>query len=79
MRGAPGPVTVRAWSRRRMEDRRGLGLADVDNDQSRLDMHVLTVIGDYQLAEVRPRHILEIGRACARAGMRRAPSTTSTP
>lgn len=60
MRGAPGPMTVRAWSKRWLTDRSSLGLADAANDETRLDLHVLPVIGTYDLAEVRPRHVLEI-------------------
>lgn len=59
MRGAPGPVSVRAWSRRWMEARREQ-VADAANDQSRLDLHVLPVIGDLLVGEVRPRHVLEV-------------------
>jgi hypothetical protein len=78
-RDAPGPVTVRVWAKRWMKDRCGLGLADVDNDQARLDRHVLPVVGDYQLGEVRPRHILEIVTRLRASGHAPARSTTSTP
>ena len=59
MRGAPGPTTVRAWSKKWMETRREQ-VADASNDQSRLDHHVLPIIGGYLIAEVRPRHILDV-------------------
>jgi integrase len=60
MRGAPGPMTVRAWSKKWLDGRSAIGLADWENDRARLDLHVLPVIGTYELGEVRPRHILEV-------------------
>lgn len=63
-----GPVTVRAFSKRWLLDRRALGLADVENDNSRLEHHILPLIGELRVAEVRPRHILEVVRKLRIAG-----------
>ena len=52
-----GRVTVRAWAVRWLRDRR---TADTRNERARLDMHVLPIIGDLELTEVRPRHIVAI-------------------
>lgn len=52
-----GPVTVRAWTKRWLESRTG---ADVINDETRLRLHVLPIIGELDLEEVRPRHIIDV-------------------
>src|SRR5687768_7819199 len=53
--GATGPLTVRAWAARWIEDRERLDVADWANDRSRLEHHVLPVIGNLLVAEVRAR------------------------
>jgi integrase len=55
-----GPVTVRAWAKRWLQRRQG---ADKANDEARLRLHVLPVIGAFELAQVRPRHIIELVNA----------------
>ena len=52
-----GPVTVRAWARVWLAARKG---ADRANDETRLRLHVLPIIGELELTEVRPRHIIDI-------------------
>jgi hypothetical protein len=54
-----GPLTVRRYAADWIEERRKLDL-DWKNDRSRLHHHVLPVIGDLKLADVRTRHILEL-------------------
>jgi integrase len=57
-----GPVTVAAYARKWLEDRRTL-VADSKNDEARLKYHVLPAIGSMRLDEVRPRHLVEMFRA----------------
>lgn len=57
---ASGPLTVRLYAKTWIERRRGLNLSDVDNDEARLDNHVLPVIGDMLIGDVRPRHIARV-------------------
>jgi integrase len=68
-----GLVTVRAWSKKWLIDRRASGVRDVDNDESRLDLHVLAHIGEMPLAEVRARHLVELFGAMKKAEL--APKT----
>lgn len=68
--GDRGPLTVRGYSERWIEQRRQLGL-DAKNDGQRLRDHVLPVIGDLPLAAVRARDV-----AALIAGLR---ATTLSP
>lgn len=68
-----GLLTVRAWVSRWLEQRERDEIADAPNDRQRLEDHVLPVIGDLSLDEVRPRHLLEVVAALRTAG--RAPRT----
>jgi integrase len=54
-----GPVTVRSWSKTWLEQRRELDL-DWRNDRGRLETHVLPVIGDFPITEIRTRHIVAL-------------------
>ncbi len=54
-----GPLTVRRWAEDWLRERRKLDL-DWYNDESRLRHHVLPVIGDMKIADVRTRHIIEL-------------------
>jgi len=54
-----GPLTVRQWAEIWIRERRKLDL-DWLNDESRLRHHVLPVIGDMPIANVRTRHIIEL-------------------
>lgn len=56
-----GPLTVRAWAARWIDERRALDL-DWNNDRGRLELHVLPVIGDVRIADVRTRHIVDLFR-----------------
>jgi integrase len=73
MNNTSGPITVRAYAKRWMKDRREQGLADCDNDQSRLELHVFPVIGGMALDAVRPRHLDEMVKDIRRKD--RAPRT----
>lgn len=68
--GAPGPITVEAWSARWLKGRTG---PDATNDRARLRLHVLPLIGALPLDEVRPRHLVEVVDRLRAAG--RAPRT----
>jgi integrase len=58
---APGaPLTVAAYVKRWLTDRKRLGLRSVPDDTSRMNLHVLPHIGGMELHEVRPRHLREL-------------------
>jgi len=61
-KNASGPVTVAAYTRKWLEERRSL-VADSKNDEARLKYHVLPAIGGMRLDEVRPRHLVDMFRA----------------
>ena len=63
---ASGPITVAAYARRWLEERRRF-VADSKNDEARLKYHVLPTIGAMRLEEVRPRHLAEMFRALRQA------------
>lgn len=71
--GSTAPVTVRAWSKRWLADRRASGVRDADNDESRLEHHVLDELGELLLEDVKPRHLDALAKAWAAAG--KAPRT----
>lgn len=54
-----GPETVRAFAEPWIVKRRELDL-DWKNDEGRLRLHVLPVIGDMRIADVRTRHIVDL-------------------
>jgi integrase len=54
-----GPVTVERFARVWLDERRKLDL-DWKLDRGRLDHHVLPMIGDMLVTEVRTRHIIEL-------------------
>ncbi len=60
--------TVRQYAAKFVEYRRSLPIRDWKNDESRLRNHVLPHIGGMQLAEVRPRHVLDLVEKLRRAG-----------
>jgi hypothetical protein len=60
--GLLGPVTVRRWSKRWLEMRKGV-VEDDGSDESVLRLHVLTHIGDMELGEVKPRHVAALVRS----------------
>jgi integrase len=57
---ALGPLTVRAFTKTWLQDRKDQGLSDTKNDEARLRLHVLPLLGDILVAEVRPRHLVEM-------------------
>jgi integrase len=71
--GSTAPVTVRAWAKRWIADRRRAGVRDADNDESRLELHVLPELGELLLEDVKPRHLDALARAWALGG--KAPRT----
>ena len=56
-----GPVTVRRWSKRWLETRKGL-VEDEKSDEGVLRLHVLPHIGDMELGDVKPRHVAALVR-----------------
>ncbi len=56
-----GPVTVARYAQRWLEQRRGL-VADWKTDESRLRHHVLPLLGEMALEDVRPRHLVDLFR-----------------
>jgi len=59
--GVLGTVTVRGWSKRWLEVRKGLVDAE-EGDEAVLRLHVLPRIGDMELSEVKPRHVASLVR-----------------
>lgn len=54
-----GPLTVNRWSQAWQLTRQGV-VEDSSSDESRLRLHVLPVIGEMLLDEVRPRHLIAL-------------------
>jgi integrase len=54
-----GPLTVWKWAADWIEERKKLDL-EWKNDEARLHHHVLTIIGDMKIADVRTRHIIDV-------------------
>jgi len=54
---ALGPVTVRRYAERWIADRRKRQVSSANDDDARLRLHVLPIIGDLILVETRPKHI----------------------
>lgn len=54
--------SVRAWARKWIDARRDQGLADCENDEARLEIHVFPLIGALALEDVRPRHLDQLVR-----------------
>lgn len=67
-------ITVRAFATRWLDDREEQGLADCENDRTRLDLHAFPVFGAMPIADVRPRHLDEMVRLLRKKD--RAPRTT---
>lgn len=62
-----GPITVQAYARMWIEERRGRGVGSAGDDEARL-RHALRRIGTMVLAEVRPRHLVDMVRDIEREG-----------
>lgn len=71
---AEGPLTVRRYAQHWLVERRALGIADIENEQSRLEHHVYATLGNLKLAEVRPRHLVDLIRKL-RVGGKLAPKS----
>lgn len=56
----PNRPTVSAYAKGWLKERRKLGLRNVDNDESRLDLHILPVLGGLPLGDVRVRHLKDL-------------------
>ncbi len=56
----PGPLTVERYYRKWIERRRQSGIASAEDDASRIENHVLSILGKVELADVRPRHVYEL-------------------
>src|SRR5687767_4723770 len=54
------PMTVESFARLWLDERRKLGVASVNDDESRLTIHVFPVLGAMRLDEVRPRHVRDL-------------------
>lgn len=57
-----GPVTVMRFSKTWLERRERQNLTTVPDDRSRLNKHVIPVLGPMLLEDVRPRHLKELLR-----------------
>lgn len=69
-----GPVTLRRYVKTWNDEREKLGLADTANTKARLERHVLPVIGDMQIADIRARHVVDLIKRL-RTGGKLAPKT----
>jgi integrase len=69
-----GPVTLRRYVKTWNAEREKLGLADTANTKARLERHVLPVIGDYQIVDIRARHVVELIKQLRTSG-KLAPKT----
>jgi integrase len=69
-----GPVTLRMFTERWLKDRERRRIRDVTNDRGRLTKHVLPVLGDTPIADLRPRHMRDLVRGW-RANEQMAPRT----
>jgi len=59
---ALGPVTVRRYFERWVEDRRSRKVGSAGDDEARLQLHAVPELGDLELASVRPSHIRALVR-----------------
>jgi integrase len=63
-----GPLTVEQYAKKWIDDRRPLGLASLQDDETRLRKHALPHIGNLRLDEVRPRHVRSLIKTLRAAG-----------
>jgi integrase len=61
-----GPVTLRAYAESWLAERPGQGIATADDEAGRLRGHVLPILGDMALGEIRPRHVRDLVRELRR-------------
>jgi len=57
-----GPVTLGMFAERWLKDRERRKIRDVTNDRGRLTKHVLPVLGEHAIGELRPRHMRDLVR-----------------
>lgn len=69
-----GPVTLCRYVKTWNDEREKLGLADTVNTRARLERHVLPVIGDMQIADIRARHVVDLIKRLRTSG-KLAPKT----
>lgn len=69
-----GPVTLCRYVKTWNDEREKLGLADTANTKARLERHVLPVIGDMQIADIRARHVVDLIKRLRTSG-KLAPKT----
>lgn len=69
-----GPVTLRRYAKTWNLEREKLGLADTANTEARLARHVLPVLGEMPIAEVRARHVVDLIKRLRTSG-KLAPKT----
>ena len=62
-----GPITIEAYARKWIQERKDRGIASAEDDARRLH-HVLPQLGSMELADVRPRHVRDVVRALMAAG-----------
>jgi integrase len=60
--GALGPLTVRSYFERWIEDRRSRNVASAGDDETRLRAHALPELAELVLADVRPTHVRALVR-----------------
>lgn len=60
-------MTVSVYAQRWLEDRRRSGVRSVNDDQARLELHVLPTLGKFRLVDVRPRQIRDLVKALRQA------------
>jgi len=57
-----GPLTVRRYAARWLQNRNRLDVGNAVKEESHLRLHILPHLGDVVLAELRPRHVLDLVR-----------------
>ncbi|MHB1844760.1 MAG: tyrosine-type recombinase/integrase [Deltaproteobacteria bacterium] len=72
--GKPRIVTVEDFSKHWIKSRKALGIRDWKGDERRLKLHVAPRIGGMPIADVRPRHLIDLVHAL-RCGGKLAPRT----
>jgi len=63
-----GPLTVAAYAKHWLKERRERGVASIVDDECRLKRHVLPTLGALHLGDVRSKHVRDLVRALVTAG-----------
>jgi integrase len=61
-----GPLTLRRYAEGWLDARPGQGIVTADDDRQRMEKHVLPVLGDMPIKDIRARHIRDLIRALHR-------------